>query len=614
MPRARPWLTAVSTALILLAPPIRSAEAAVIGQPLDYAVRLRLEPGTQLASDCLRAEVAFGSRRLAAEQVRSSVEPAGANAARVRVQTLARIDEPTVELQLVSSCSARFSRRYVLLAEAAAANGPATGSAPAAAGAPGGAQMGAAPAPPERARGPAARREGAAAAPRVPPPPRESGGARLRLDRADPAPALNAAEVVEAAIVAVAEAASAARAHAAAASQAATRIAALERDVQRLRGDNSRQQAEAGVLRQRLAAAETAGRWTLPLLALAALLAGVAGWLAWRLHAQGLQLRRRWHEMSSSAPGGTGGSQPADDVAAAPGSVPAARVATAPTPFITAPLPVAAAAARSAAHAWPKPAPAEPPLPAPSPRSLEDTDPGMQRTELLPPQVGRDAPPPHAVAIEELIDIEQQADFFLALGQEDAAIDLLVDHLQGLGSASPLPYLKLLEIYQRRGDPGAYEALRQRFNHQFNAYAPQWDETLAGGRSLEDYPGVLPRLQQVWARPLDAMAELEALLYRRVRADLFDLPAYREILFLYALARDLLDREPVDTADVDLLLPLADGSQGGSTLPMPLDDVTGSAPPRTDERPTRPMNLDFRHSESDAASLFDPPQGREPRR
>ena len=132
------------------------------------------------------------------------------------------------------------------------------------------------------------------------------------------------------------------------------------------------------------------------------------------------------------------------------------------------------------------------------------------------------------------------------LGQEDAAIDLLVDHLRNTGGGSPLPYLKLLEIYRRRGDRDAYERTRDRFNHRFNAYAPDWDADLQHGRSLEDYAGVLPRLQQVWPRPLDAMAELEALLFRKSRGDLFELPAYREVLFLYSLARDLLDREAAD--------------------------------------------------------------------
>ena len=108
---------------------------------------------------------------------------------------------------------------------------------------------------------------------------------------------------------------------------------------------------------------------------------------------------------------------------------------------------------------------------------------------------------------------------------------------------------------------------------------------------------MLPRLQQVWPRPLDAMAELEALLFRKSRGELFDLPAYREVLFLYALARDLLDREAVDPDHVDLLLPLADGGEFGSTAPLPLrrhGRTTGRCrTARPDDRPTAPVDLDL---------------------
>ena len=65
------------------------------------------------------------------------------------------------------------------------------------------------------------------------------------------------------------------------------------------------------------------------------------------------------------------------------------------------------------------------------------------------------------------------------------------------------------------------------------------------------------------------MAELEALLFRKSRGDLFDLPAYREVLFLYAMARDLLDREAGGSGNVDLLLPLAGDGAFGDTAPAP---------------------------------------------
>ena len=161
---------------------------------------------------------------------------------------------------------------------------------------------------------------------------------------------------------------------------------------------------------------------------------------------------------------------------------------------------------------------------------------------------------------EELIDLEQQADFFVVLGQDDAAIDLLMGHVRSSGGASPLPYLKLLEIYRRRGDREAYERIRSRFNRRFNAYAPDWDADMQHGRSLEDYPETISRLQALWATPTRAMATLDASLFRRNKTDeTFDLPAYRELLFLYSVSRDLAEHGGgAPLADVDVLLPLND--------------------------------------------------------
>jgi hypothetical protein len=230
------------------------------------------------------------------------------------------------------------------------------------------------------------------------------------------------------------------------------------------------------------------------------------------------------------------------------------------------------------------------------------------RTEALPPAARPRDTSPRDVSIDELIDLEQQAEFFVVLGQDEAAVELLVQHLRDTGGGSPLPYLKLLEIHHRRGDRDAYERMRVRFNRRFNAYAPEWGADLQAGRSLEDYPGVLPRLKQVWPRPLDAMAELEALLFRRSRGELFELPAYREVLFLYALARDLLDRDGIDPNHVDLLLPLADGGEFSSTAPSPLGGAEheGAAEPRDpNDRPTAPVDLDLTQA-APATSIFDP--------
>ena len=219
-----------------------------------------------------------------------------------------------------------------------------------------------------------------------------------------------------------------------------------------------------------------------------------------------------------------------------------AELETGPTPFTTSGTPMRMAVTQ--------PAPISPPT-------------------IIPPNA---VEPKREVTVEELIDLEQQAEFFIVLGQDDAAIDLLMGHLRSTGGISPLPYLKLLEIYRRRNERESYERTRERFNHRFNAYAPDWDSDLNKGASLDDYPEVTEKLQQIWREPSGAMAELESLLFRKAQdqGTTFDLPAYREVLFLYSLARDLQEHEP---GGVDLLLPLDDSDDGA----MAAEPLTSSA-------------------------------------
>ncbi|MCL4697658.1 MAG: hypothetical protein KJ023_11510 [Burkholderiaceae bacterium] len=657
-----------------------------LGQPLDFVVPVRTEAGEVIDPACIAAEVVVGERRLASGLVRTVVETVSAELSRVRVATSQAIDEPVVNVALSLGCPARMSRRFVVFAEPpmtapppaltqvapipitpsgqpfGAAPAPAspqapqtpqTPSAPAAEPSPGTSTApapapGTPPAPPPRptAARPApgtgervvlrARPPGQAASrPARPRPPRPPVVAearrpppaparpRLQLDVVEP-PKPPQAEAIAQAMEAVAQAASAARAAEAAASAAAGRISALERTVEQLRSEARSNQEQATLLRQRLAESEETSRWMLPLAAAVLVLGALAGWLAWRLNALQRERRTDWRSPASSS--GSSTTQAASTVAETHLNAPT-------TSFVTVPA-VGTAPAGARWHrgtpAWPPPAvtPIDPwvssDLGQTEAQAPADTRSEVTRTQPLPPLATADEGAPRDVTIEELIDLEQQAEFFVVLGQDEAAIDLLMEHLRSTGGGSPLPYLKLLEIYRRRGDHEAYERTRARFNHRFNAYAPEWGADLAAGRSLDDYPGVVPRLQQVWARPLDAMAELEALLFRKSRGELFDLPAYREVLLLYSLARDLLDRKPADSGNVDFLLPMSEApTEFGATAPVPYlgleSDRTG---PRGDEgdRPTRPVDLDTVHSPGPGParpSLFgdlDPPTSPGPRR
>lgn len=638
------------------------APSAVLGQTLDFPVLVRLEPGEALSPECVAAEVTVGERKLPPPLVRTAIEPTSPTSARIRVLTLVAVDEPVLAIQLGVGCSGRMTRRYVVLADppavapafaavpaavpeapptpvsepASAPVGPASPVAPAAESPPPASfaspVMSAASAakPAQRRRAERAARAPASdaapsgsprtgTAPRRPARSRDAEApaaplarGRLQLEPAE-APAARsaaaAASEVARAWAAVAQAASDARAAASAASAQAARIAALEGSLEQMRAEAKASNEQAAQLRARLAQSEGASGWVTPLMLAAGLLAALAAWLAWRLGRVQAERQQNWRAGANLAVNTQQPGTPTLGMADGP-DAPPSRQATAPVPFVNAerPAPAPAFARPKGSPAWPPPAPAVAwPPPASTLPPDPDTVPPMQRTEALPPSALPDAGAPRDVSIEELIDLEQQAEFFIVLGQDEAAIDLLVEHLRSTGGGSPLPYLKLLEIHHRRNDRDAYERMRSRFNHRFNAYAPEWGVDLTSGRSLDDYPGVIPRLQQVWTRPLDAMAELEALLFRKSRGELFDLPAYREVLFLYSLARDLLDRAAADTGNVDLLLPMADGSDFGTTAPTPFLGLERDAFRDTqapDDLPTAPVDFDV-SSQDRPTSIFD---------
>ena len=195
---------------------------------------------------------------------------------------------------------------------------------------------------------------------------------------------------------------------------------------------------------------------------------------------------------------------------------------------------------------------------------------------------------PHELSIEELIDLEQQVEFFIVLGQDEAAIELLSAPLHGSGAASPLPYFKLLEIHRRRGEEASYARVAEAFQQRFGAFAPTWDAALGLGRSLEDYPQAIARLQRVWATPAEAMRALDAWLFRRQPADdTFDFGAYCELLFLYGVAREL--SEGPDAESIDLLLPI---DHPAVDLPLPIL-VAPSHFAELYTLPSRPAPLDF---------------------
>ncbi len=595
----------------------RGSSPTVLGQALNFTAVVRVEPDEALAPECVAAEVMLGENRVPAPALTVAIEPGNSAGERlVRVTSTQIVDEPVVTVTITLGCAQRISRKFVAFIDppsvslaqssivestsaepsraqpaasapapspvtvaAAAPAAPASAAVlpvrkaeivrrprpPAAAAAPG---VVAAAAPAARPRSPEVATSGAArVAPRPP-------GPRLQLEPSAPV-AGRAASAAPGSAEALASAAQRVDSTVALLTEQSemlakerARLMALEESLTRLRAESQATQASLATLQTRLKAAESQ-RYSNPLVYVlawgSALLAVALVAMFWRQR----KARRDPQWWAQQAP------LQAQDV-----DEPREVATTAPPP-----LPPPPAMQRAVTR----------------PPGIVDSSRPMwadsRLTEAPPDMVPE---PRRDLSVEELIDLEQQAEFFVVLGQDEAAIDLLMGHVRNTGGISPLPYLKLLEIYKRRGDRSAYERIRERFNRRFNAYAPDWDADLQHGKSLEDYPRTMVKLEGLWGAPQRVMEVLDAMLFRRDESEeAYDLPAYRELLFLYSVARDFTTRgspSPLETDGVDLLLPLDDLHL---TLDVSGPAATAPAAPRRHHAPaldldmTSPMPVDF---------------------
>ncbi|OIR02734.1 hypothetical protein GALL_151870 [mine drainage metagenome] len=190
------------------------------------------------------------------------------------------------------------------------------------------------------------------------------------------------------------------------------------------------------------------------------------------------------------------------------------------------------------------------------------------------------------VQIDEMMDLRQLAEFFIGIDDPQQAIVVMEKALNDAsGGSLALPYLYLFGLYRQHGRKQDYEALLVRFKHRFNVQIPPWDEPLVGpGRDLEAYPRALALICETWDLP-PMLTVIERMLLddpsrRRMG---FELPAYRDLLDLYAVARDL-SRNPIQPKD-QRPVPVFDEH---SDLDLPLSLISLSlAPLETVSKPSQ---------------------------
>lgn len=153
--------------------------------------------------------------------------------------------------------------------------------------------------------------------------------------------------------------------------------------------------------------------------------------------------------------------------------------------------------------------------------------------------------PTRAVKAEELFDVQQQADFFVSIGQHDQAIDLLRSHIAESLDTSAVVYLDLFNLYHQLKRPAEYDNLRLVFNQRFNTQVPTFELYTDKNLGLEAYEQAMSRIAALWPSP-KVLEIIEESLFRRpdTSAEAFNLEAYRELLMLYSVAKEIISPEP----------------------------------------------------------------------
>lgn len=573
----------------------RSSGATLLGRPLDVRVQVELDAADAGAPSCVEADVFYADDRIAPSRVQASLErTAGSQDARIRIRVARVVDEPVVTLYVRAGCVQRSERRYVLLADVASEQAPVpraadTLSRPAAETRP----MAGAAAPlaarriPESVRTvPTASRE-PVQMPRAPRPaaslPPAKPVARLKLEPIDLSvetfPQLRASPQLLSEPAASPEQRTQAAALWKALSaqpgdvlEAAAKVSAIEADVRNLQLETRKNQA---ALAEFSAALQTAKqeRYANGLVygLLGALVLALAG-LAWF-----------WHRRPSRSP-------------AATEDKPWWRSKMAPDTGWHSELgPVASGYPTSDGHDASRPAAFDKPAgvtPASGPPATDRQRAARSRAMPLSRRdqtdFGLSMPhTPRAAKAEELFDVQHQADFFISIGKEDQAISILLDHIGDDVHSSALIYLDLFGLYHKLGRRDDYQDLAALFNTTFNARIPAFDAWTGTGPGLASHASTLAQILAAWPRTA-VLALIESLVFQRPgqEGEAFEPEAFRELLFLHAIAREIVE------ADAPLL---------GAMLDFDLPDV------ESDTDPAAAGRLDLPTAAGDALPVIEDP-------
>lgn len=551
--------------------------SAVIGRGLDVSVVVQTGEGEEANAACIRAEVFHADLPIAAPRVSVTPGRDGGGQSLVRIESAVSVDEPVVTVLVRANCGSATQRRYVLLADfpvvqdvpavvapplviaAPLVPVPAETISPSASGAsapapsanslPSAKPTQAVKAKPRKKVAPAnqvntspfkpvdkAKRPNAAAA-------RPTGQSVLKLDPLD---LLSDRVDATDSYMDFSPAQDALR--------YSQQIASLETDLKALRAQSASNEKLMLDLRAKLQQAEQgqspAGLMYALLAALVASLLGLL-WL-WRARQADKQATASdasaawWTPPEQDAPVSILATVPPDTRPHGLAQEAAAKN-SAPAELSAAPVVVP-----GGAKAAPVPQKVPAALPMPDTSGL-DIDLDLAFSVPMPLDDGLDNATANVpfetnsirhINLDPILDVRQQAEFFVSLGQTDRALAILKKQIAETPEPNPLLYLDLIGLYHSLGMKADFREQRDIFHRLFNGIVPDFPAFNVPGRDLESYPEVVSVLTRLWPR-MDALAFLSACIFhdeQRMSRQTYDLNAFKDLLMLHALADAVVDQ------------------------------------------------------------------------
>jgi hypothetical protein len=564
--------------------------SAVIGRPLDVSVQIQTGQGEDASAACVSADVYYADARQVAPRISIAAPNAGVSGAvAVRVQSAAVVNEPVITVLMRTSCGSSNMRRYVLLADL-----PQSAPAPAAVAAASptfvmpslkvAAQPDVQLKPMQAAtefsgtvqsQKTSKKRKDKKSKAKIAEPgaatsaesvmqkmvPRTPGKSLLKLDplemlsdRIDSLDSTMLFAPTEDAL------------------KQTQQISSLLQDMKALRELSAKNEAKLLALKSQLQQAQDQQVPMMLVYGLCALVLACLGAIAWLWRRQSRQPAAPaawWNDADASSPATV--LMPNKPLVNPAVSV---KAPVAPETELDERLVVAPVKAPTTVVESSKP---EPVVPVKDVEldidfdhfMLKEPEPVKPKSESSASATVEESPIRFLVS-EPVVDIRQQAEFFVSLGQADRALRLLKKQMAESTEPNPFVHLDLMALYHSLGLKADFLESREVFQSLFNVILPEFSAFNQEGQDLESYPDLLADLAAKWPS-VKALALLDACIFYNPKAQIrptFDLAAFRDMLMLHILLENM-DLAPSDLAATTIgmvatnVLPVAP-----STTPM----------------------------------------------